>query len=90
MTRRNRGRGDEGSLRPASRPSQADRNMKLVDNKPNAGTQLNAMLQAFPDLLFTLDSDGVLLDYKGSKHVSTLFASAEALIGQQLEDVLPE
>lgn len=47
------------------------------------------MLQAFPDLLFTLDENGVLLDYKGSKHVSTLFASAEALIGQQLEDVLP-
>ena len=63
--------------------------MRRVDKKPNAGTQLNAMLQAFPDLLFTLDENGVLLDYKGSKHVSTLFASAEALIGQQLEDVLP-
>jgi PAS domain S-box-containing protein len=47
------------------------------------------MLQAFPDLLFTLDDNGVLLDYKGNKHVSTLFASADALIGQQLEDVLP-
>ncbi len=60
-----------------------------VDIKPNAGTQLDAMLQAFPDLLFTLNEDGVLLDYKGNQHFSTLFATAEALIGQKLEDVLP-
>jgi PAS domain S-box-containing protein len=61
----------------------------LLDNKPNPGTQLEAMLKAFPDLLFTLDQDGVLLDYKGNEHVSTLFASADALIGQRLADVLP-
>lgn len=61
----------------------------LEANRPNAGMQLDAMLQAFPDLLFTLDDDGVLLDYKGNSHVSTLFSSAEALIGQKLEDVLP-
>jgi PAS domain S-box-containing protein len=61
----------------------------LLQNIPDANTQLRAMLQAFPDLLFTLDDDGVLLDYKGNEHVSTLFASAEALIGQKLEDVLP-
>jgi PAS domain S-box-containing protein len=61
----------------------------LLDKKPNPGTQLDAMLQAFPDLLFTLDQNGVLLDYKGNEHVSTLFASAEALIGQRLADVLP-
>jgi len=61
----------------------------VLDSKPSASTQLNAMLQAFPDLLFTLDERGYLLDYKGIDHVSTLFASAEALIGQKLEDVLP-
>jgi PAS domain-containing protein len=61
----------------------------LLDNKPNPITQLNAMLQAFPDLLFTLDHNGVLLDCKGSDEVSTLFAPAGALIGQKLEDVLP-
>jgi len=61
----------------------------LIQNAPNASAQLKAMLQAFPDLLFTLDENGVLLDYKGNDHVSTLFASAEALIGQKLEDVLP-
>ena len=60
-----------------------------METKTNAGTQLNAMLQAFPDLLFTLDEHGNLLDYKGTEHVSTLFASAEALIGQPLENVLP-
>ena len=61
----------------------------LLENKPSANTQLNAMLQAFPDLLFTLDEEGILLDYKGNEHLSTLFTSAEALIGQKLEDVLP-
>ncbi|HEY5982934.1 MAG TPA: HD domain-containing phosphohydrolase, partial [Anaerolineales bacterium] len=61
----------------------------LLENKPNASAQLNAMLQAFPDLLFTMNEEGVLLDYKGNEHVSTLFASADALIGQKLEDVLP-
>jgi HD-GYP domain-containing protein (c-di-GMP phosphodiesterase class II) len=61
----------------------------LLDNKPNPITQLNAMLQAFPDLLFTLDHNGVLLDCKGSDEVSTLFAPAGALIGRKLEDVLP-
>jgi PAS domain S-box-containing protein len=61
----------------------------LLQDKPSAASQLNAMLQAFPDLLFTLNNDGVLLDYKGNEHVSTLFAPAEALIGRKLEDVLP-
>jgi len=61
----------------------------LLQDKPSAASQLNAMLQAFPDLLFTLNDEGVLLDCKGNEHISTLFASAEALIGQKLEDVLP-
>ena len=36
----------------------------LLDNLPNALTQLNAILQAFPDLIFTLDENGIILDYK--------------------------
>ena len=78
-----------GSLCPASRTAQKRNISMLLDKTPNPGTQLEAMLQAFPDLLFTLDQNGVLLDYKGSEHVSTLFASADALIGQKLADVLP-
>ena len=47
------------------------------------------MLQAFPDLLFTLDESGTILDYKGSGAVSTLFATPEAFIGRAAADVLP-
>lgn len=61
----------------------------LLDNLPNASTQLNAIFQAFPDLLFTLDEDGIILDYKGGDAVSRLFAPPETFLGQRLQDVLP-
>jgi PAS domain S-box-containing protein len=63
--------------------------MLLPNNTSDASTQLDAILQAFPDLLFTLDDDGTILDYKGSQAVSTLFASPEAFIGQRADAVLP-
>jgi PAS domain S-box-containing protein len=55
----------------------------------NASTQLDAIFQAFPDLLFTLDETGIILDYKAGAAVSTLFAPPEAFIGQRAGDVLP-
>ncbi len=61
----------------------------LIDNKPNASTQLNAILQAFPDLLFTLDESGVILDYKAGDAASLLFAPPEVFIGQRVELALP-
>ncbi len=60
----------------------------LIDN-PNASTQLNAMLQAFPDLLFTLDANGVILDYKAGDTASMLFTPPEVFIDQRVEAVLP-
>jgi PAS domain S-box-containing protein/putative nucleotidyltransferase with HDIG domain len=47
------------------------------------------MLQAFPDLLITLDSDGNIVDFKGSQAVSTLFASPVDFIGKRADAVLP-
>jgi putative nucleotidyltransferase with HDIG domain len=47
------------------------------------------MLQAFPDVLFTLDEGGIILDYRGSSAVSTLFAAPWAFIGRAAADVLP-
>jgi hypothetical protein len=47
----------------------------LMHNLPTAASQLDAMLQAFPDVLFTLDEDGTILDYKGGHALSTLFAA---------------
>jgi HD-GYP domain-containing protein (c-di-GMP phosphodiesterase class II) len=61
----------------------------LIDNLPNASTQLNAILQAFPDLLFTLDESGIILDYKAGDAASRLFAPPEVFIGQRIGDVLP-
>jgi len=61
----------------------------LLDKMPNASTQLDAIFQAFPDLLFALDEKGTILDYKAGEAVSTLFAPPEAFIGQRVDDVLP-
>jgi HD-GYP domain-containing protein (c-di-GMP phosphodiesterase class II) len=61
----------------------------LMHNLPTAASQLDAMLQAFPDVLFTLDEDGTILDYKGGRALSTLFAAPEAFIGRVAGDVLP-
>jgi PAS domain S-box-containing protein len=59
------------------------------NNSLNASTQLDAIFQAFPDLLFTLDETGVILDYRAGAAVSTLFAPPEAFIGQRVGEVLP-
>ncbi len=61
----------------------------FLDNMPNASTQLDAIFQAFPDLLFVLDEKGTILDYKAGESVSTLFAPPEAFIGQRVDEVLP-
>jgi PAS domain S-box-containing protein len=56
----------------------------------NASTQLDAIFQAFPDLLFTLDEAGTILDYRAGAAVSTLFLSPEAFIGRRVQEVLPQ
>ncbi len=61
----------------------------VFDNLQNASSQLEAIFQAFPDLLFTLDENGTILGYKAGQAVSTLFAPQEAFIGQRAEQVLP-
>ena len=62
----------------------------LLDNLPNASTQLNAIFQAFPDMLFTLDEKGIILDYKaGGDTALMLFSPPQAFLGQQIQDVLP-
>ena len=61
----------------------------LIDNLPSSSTQLNAILQAFPDLLFTLDESGTILDYKAGDAASLLFTPPKVFIGQRVEDALP-
>ncbi len=55
----------------------------------NASTQLDAIFQAFPDLLFTLDEAGTILDCRAGAAISTLFAPPEAFIGRGVAEVLP-
>lgn len=49
---------------------------------------LEATLQAMPDLLFEMDLDGRYLAHKAD-HAELLVAPAEALIGKRVTDVLP-
>ena len=59
------------------------------NNSLNASTQLDAIFQAFPDLLFTLDEAGTILDCRAGAAISTLFAPPEAFIGRGVGEVLP-
>jgi len=48
----------------------------------------NAMLEAFPDMLFRLSKHGEILDYRGSNKAK-LFAQPEFFIGKKIKEVLP-
>ena len=61
----------------------------LLRKMPNPSSQLDAIFRAYPDLLFTLDEQGVILDYRAGEAVSTLFVPPEAFLGQRAEEVLP-
>jgi HD-GYP domain-containing protein (c-di-GMP phosphodiesterase class II) len=76
----------KGSPRPASRP--VEEHLSL-ENMPNPSLQLDAIFRAFPDLLFTLDAEGIILDYRAGEAVSTLFAPPEGFVGQRAQEVLP-
>ncbi len=79
----------KGSPRLASHPSGIVYRTMAWNNSLNASSQLDAIFQAFPDLLFTLDDNGTILDYKAGAAISTLFAPPQAFIGQRVGDVLP-
>lgn len=50
---------------------------------------LDSVFEALPDLLFLLDDDGVILDYRASKH-SELYVPPQAFLGKRMRDVLPD
>src|SRR5512142_994341 len=78
----------KGSPRPASRLARESSHM-ACDSSLNASTQLDAIFQAFPDLLFCIDEAGTILDYKAGAAISTLFMPPAAFVGQRVADVLP-
>jgi HD-GYP domain-containing protein (c-di-GMP phosphodiesterase class II) len=60
----------------------------LMENKPGALMQLDAIFEAFPDLLFDLDSQGRILDYKGNDF-TLLIPSSEGFLNRPIQDSLP-
>ena len=50
--------------------------------------QMQAILQAFPDLLLVLDRNGAILDYK-SGDPQLLFPISGELLGRKLQEILP-
>jgi HD-GYP domain-containing protein (c-di-GMP phosphodiesterase class II) len=87
VTRRIRGRDAEGIIASSVPLSENATNM-LLDNLPNASTQLNAIFKAFPDLLLILDENGFILDYKAgdSTFLSTF---AQFPLGHSIAEVFP-
>ncbi|MGE5250924.1 MAG: HD domain-containing phosphohydrolase [Bacteroidota bacterium] len=55
---------------------------------PDADAQLEAIFRAFPDLLFVLDSEGTILDYR-SGDARLLYAQPDQFIGRRMSDILP-
>jgi PAS domain S-box-containing protein/putative nucleotidyltransferase with HDIG domain len=50
--------------------------------------QLQAIFQAFPDLLFCMDSDGTILEYRAGNPL-LLYLSPEEFLGKRMQEVLP-
>ncbi|MBW4569207.1 MAG: PAS domain-containing protein [Tolypothrix carrinoi HA7290-LM1] len=52
-------------------------------------SELEAMLNAFPDLFFRLAADSTILDYKASSQNAELYVPAEVFLGKRMVEVLP-
>ena len=60
----------------------------LLQNLPDSGQKLDAMLQAFDDLMFVLDRDGTILDFKAGDAAQP-YLSPEKFLHRKLQNVLP-
>lgn len=60
-----------------------------MDHRLNDSTSvLNTSFDLFPDLLFLVSPDGIILDYRGGRHAA-LYAPPEAFLQRSVRDVLP-
>lgn len=55
-----------------------------------AQTRLSAILQAVPDLLFMLDGEGRVVDYRAPHPENLYISDTQRFIGQKVVDMLPE
>lgn len=51
-----------------------------------ANAEMRAIVQAFPDIFFLLQSDGTILDYKGHS-LSDFYLPPEQLVGKRIQDI---
>lgn len=69
----------------------ADNRLKHVadyERHWQVSTQLEAAFRAFPDVLFLLDSTGLILDYRAGD-LYLLFMPSDQFLGKRLQDVIP-
>jgi len=59
-----------------------------LQNLPDSDQRLDAIFHAFNDLLFVLDSDGTILDYKAGNDTH-LYVPPEKFLRRKMQDVLP-
>jgi len=61
---------------------------RMEEEINQTASELQAIFQALPDLLFRLDTDGTILDYKAG-NASELYVSVDEFIGQKVQNILP-
>src|SRR5687767_2474498 len=59
-----------------------------LQNLPDADQRLDALFQAFDDLLFILDHEGTILDYKARDSMQ-LYVGPAQFMRRKMQDVLP-
>ncbi len=65
-----------------------DASVSGEQDKSEATLQLDAIFRAFPDLLFSMDPDGLILDFRAGK-TSVLYLPPEKFLGHRMQDILP-
>jgi len=56
--------------------------------KSDASLQLDAIFRAFPDILFSMNRQGQILDYRAGK-MSSLYLAPEQFLGHSMKEILP-
>ena len=71
------------SMRDVSERMKAQLQLKKIEARNRS------LLDAIPDLIFLIDIDGTLLDYKASEN-SSHFSLSDSLLGKKMQDFMPE
>ncbi len=72
----------DGVVRDITERKLAEKELRLSESKNRA------ILEANPDLMFIINSEGIILDYR-VQFVNELYAPPDSIIGNMIEDMLP-